>query len=86
MLTIFNRRELICTMDMQKQAKIRQILQQNNIEYTIKTTNLRSASPYASGSRSRTGTINENLKLEYEYKIFIKKEDLDRATYIINKD
>ena len=35
MITIFNRRELICTPDMIIQAKVREILETNNIDYII---------------------------------------------------
>ena len=48
MLTIFNRQELIITTNMNRQADIRIILSQNEIEYTVKTTNLQS--PTAIGS------------------------------------
>ena len=37
MLTIFNRKELIVTMDIHRQADIRDVLAQNGIDYTVKT-------------------------------------------------
>ena len=37
MLTIFNRKELIVTMDIHRQAEIRDVLAQNGINYTVKT-------------------------------------------------
>ena len=40
MLTIFNRKELITTMDMQHQANIRSVLSANGIAYTLRTENL----------------------------------------------
>ena len=40
MLTIFNRKELITTMDMQRQANIRSVLSANGIAYTVRTENL----------------------------------------------
>ena len=43
MITVFNRRELIVTMDMKRQADIRNILAGNNIDYVIKTTDLQRA-------------------------------------------
>ena len=51
MLTIFNRKELITTMDMQRQANIRSILSANGIAYTVRTENLQGSS--ALGGRSR---------------------------------
>lgn len=40
MMTIFNRKELLMTMDLKKQADVREILSANHIPYVIKTTNL----------------------------------------------
>ena len=37
MLTIFNRKELIVTIDIHRQAEIRDVLAQNGINYTVKT-------------------------------------------------
>ena len=38
MITVFNRKELIITMEMNRQAKVRDILSQNGVGYTVKTT------------------------------------------------
>ena len=43
MITVFNRKELIVTMEMNRQAEVRDILSKNNIEYIIKTVNLEAA-------------------------------------------
>ncbi len=37
MLTIFNRRELAITMDMQRQSEIRNILSLNGVKYIVRT-------------------------------------------------
>lgn len=83
MITIFNREEIATTFDLQKQAEIRQILQQNGIEYHVKVVNRHSPSPFAPGTRSRTGTMGENINLEYEYIFYVKKEDADQARYCV---
>lgn len=83
MITIFNRKELITTYEMKEQARIRTVLSQNGIDYKISTVNRKSPSPAASGSRARTGTLGENLNLAYEYKFFVKKEDIEKAKEII---
>lgn len=44
MITIFNRRELLTTFSLAKQAAIRELLSDNDIDYYIKTVNLDSAS------------------------------------------
>ena len=82
MLTIFNRQELIITTNMNRQADIRIILSQNEIEYTVKTTNLQS--PTAIGScRGKRGSFGSNQDCSYEYKIYVHKKDYDRAKWLI---
>lgn len=83
MITLFNRKELISTYDMGEQSEIRDILAQNMIDYDIKTLNRKSPSPLAAGSRARTGTFGEKLDLEYEYTIYVKKDDYEEAAYLI---
>ncbi|MEY8355728.1 hypothetical protein AALB39_20535 [Lachnospiraceae bacterium 54-53] len=58
---------------------------QNNIPYSIRVINRKSPSFFGAGSRARTGTFGENLQLEYEYTIFVKKADYEKAAAIINK-
>ncbi len=85
MITIFNREELINTFSMKKQSEVRNILADHGIAYKIKTINRKSASPMSPGSRARTGTFGENLELAYEYIIYVKREDYEKASYLIRK-
>ena len=85
MITFFNRRELISTYSMKKQGEIRTILSQNDIDYHVKTVNRKSPSPVDAGSRVRVGTLGENLALSYEYIIYVKKEDYNKAKAFIGK-
>ena len=85
MITVFNRKELIVTMSMDVQAKVRDVLATNNIDYSIKTKNLQ-ASPWYANSRSRTGSFGINSDYSYEYKIFIRAEDYDIAQVLINQN
>lgn len=82
MITIFNRKEILITLDMEKMSRVREILCQNNIAYAIKTTNLQSSSSMGS-SRSRTGSFGVNQNYSYEYRIFTHKNDYDRAKHLI---
>ena len=82
MITIFNRKELLITLDMKKQSEIREILSANNIEYVVKTTNLQSATVVGS-QRAYTGNYGINQDYSYEYKIYVRKEDFDRASSLI---
>ena len=56
MLTIFNRKELIVTMDIHRQAEIRDVLAQNGIDYTVKTKNLQNSGVLDS-QRGHTGNM-----------------------------
>lgn len=78
MITIFNRRELLITFDMQKQGEIRRILSHGGIDYTVKVVNRKSPSPV-----SATGTLGENLASEYEYIFYVNKNEYDRAAQAV---
>lgn len=85
MITIFNRKEITLTYSMSEQAKIRDKLSQGNIKYYVKTINRMSPSPFAGGTRSRTGSFGQNMDLNYEYIIYVHKKDYEEAKYVINK-
>ncbi len=80
MLTIFNRKELIVTFSMERQAQIRKMLSINEIDYTISIVNRNSPSTFIN-TRMRTG---QNA-LDYVYIIYVHKNDYDLATAIINE-
>jgi len=82
MITIFNRKELFITMDMSRQSNVRDILSANGVEYTVKVTNLQSASGIGS-SRGRVGNFGINQNYSYEYKIYVHKKDYDNALRLI---
>lgn len=84
MITIFNRKELLITMSMDVQANVRSVLAANHIDYSIKTKNLQ-ASPWYSNSRARTGTFGINSDYSYEYKIYVRNEDYDKAMTLIRQ-
>ena len=83
MITVFNRRELIVTMKMDRQAQVRDILSQNNIEYSIKTTNLQSA-PLLGSRRGQVGSFGVNPEYSYEYKIYVNRKDYEKAAHLIH--
>ncbi len=78
MITFFNRKELLITVDMNRQSCVRDLLRANDIDYTVKVTNLQSASVIGS-SRGRVGSFGINQNYSYEYKIYVHKKDYDRA-------
>lgn len=78
MVTILNRRELILTLSMQRQADIRAILSANGIDYKVKTTNLQSSS-----QRVSRGSLRMDSDHSYEYKIYVHKKDYEHAKHLI---
>lgn len=84
MIHIFNRKEVSTVFSMKEQARIREVLSKNKIDYRIRTTNRTSSSPFSSGSRSRTGSFVQNKDIAYEYKFYAHKKDYERAKDIIN--
>ena len=73
MITIFNRKELLVTMDMNQQANVRNILSANGVDYTTKVTNLQSPSVFEN-KRGRYGSfgINQNILMNIRF-MFIGK-------------
>lgn len=82
MITIFNRRELIVTMEMNRQSEVRDVLAQNNIDYAVKTVNLQSA-PILGNRRGQVGSLGINQNYSYEYKIYVHKKDYEKAAGLI---
>ena len=83
MLTIFNRKELITTMDMQRQANIRSVLSANGIAYTVRTENLQGSSAFGGRSRGHSGSFGVDPTYSYEYHIYVHKNDYENALRLI---
>ena len=82
MLTIFNRKELLLTDDMKRQSDVRDLLAQNGIDYAVKTIN-RQSPAFLSSSRARTGSFGIDLSRAYEYRIYVRKSDYEKAKLLI---
>jgi nucleosome binding factor SPN SPT16 subunit len=82
MITIFNRKELLITLKMDRLTKVREILSSNRIPYIVKTTNLQSTS-FIGSSRSRTSSFGIELSQTYEYRVFVYKDDYNKALHLI---
>ena len=73
MLTIFNRKELITTMD----------LSANGIAYTVRTENLQGSSALGGRSRGSSGSFGVDPNYSYEYHIYVHKNDYENALRLI---
>ena len=82
MITLFNRRELLTTFSLDKQAAICGLLADNNIDYYIKTINRNSAS-FMNDTRAVVGSFGQNLELSYEYIIYVRRADYERARSLL---
>ena len=82
MITIFNRKELLITMDLNCQLNARNILSANDIDYIIKVTDLQSASPFEN-KRGIFGSFGIDQNHSYEYKIYVHRKDYDYALKLI---
>ena len=82
MVTIFNRRELILTLSMERQAEVRAILSTNGIYYQVKTTNLQNQQTLDS-RKAHAGSSGIFSDHSYEYKIYVHKRDYEKAKYLI---
>lgn len=78
MITIFNRKELITTYDMNHYANVRDDLKEAGVEFRIRT------------RRPKFKAVTVNRKINYisrkhatEYTIYVKDEDYNRAMNII---
>ena len=82
MLTIFNRRELAVTMDMGRQAEIRNILANNGVKYLVRT---HSSGGSSAWNRGRMGSFGLDPTLFCEYKIYVHKDDYAGALALIGR-
>ena len=82
MITVFTRKELLVTFDLKRQSDVRDILSANGIRYIVKTTNRQNAAVLGS-SRARGGSFGMNADFAYEYRIYVHKNDYDKAVRFI---
>ena len=85
MITLFHRKELTVTVDLSEQARLRKLLAEEGIDYSVKTVNRLSASPFSAGSRGRTGSYGQKTEGMIEYIIYVKRAEYDRALELIRR-
>lgn len=78
MIHLFNRRELLTTTSMEHQSRVRDILAANGIDYQVRV-----KSNTGGMSRSRTVIPGTRMELAYQYDIYVKKDDYEKARFLI---
>lgn len=80
MITILNRKSVYIGTDMQKFAKVRELLARENIDYTCKVSNpLNNWSGSGGTMRSRTGGAGGTDTFE----VFVHKNDYGKAVFVL---
>ena len=75
MIHIFNRKELLLTTSMERQASVRDVLAANNILYQVRTS--------SNISRSRGMIPGMRMDMLYQYHIYVKRSDYEKAKYLM---
>lgn len=83
MITFLNRKELLCTFDMQKQAEVRDILWKYDISYEVRVSDR--ADFFVGGRMTATDSTHEP-EHQTEYIIYVKKEDYERALFLVQRN
>ena len=73
MITLFNRAELLLTCDPDRFHQVRHALEGAGIAYHTRIKDL------ASRNRGRDGALGLNSEAQMEYKLYVRKDELDRA-------
>ena len=81
MITPFNRAELFVTYDLDRMNQVRYALEGAGLAYKYKTKDL--ASPTMFSSRGRTGTFAMNNDARVEYKLYVRREELELAQALL---
>ena len=79
MLTIFNRAELLITYDLVHFCQVRDALEAAGIDFKYKVRNRTSPTMTSSGSRARFGDANIWHDAHMEYRLFVRRDQLDWA-------
>lgn len=80
MIHLFNRKELLTTSSMERQTQALDALATGGIEYCVRV-----RSNTGGVSRSRTVLPGTRMELQYQYYIYVKKEDYEKAKFLIRQ-
>lgn len=82
MWNILTQKELLITLDMNRQDEVRKLLSLHGIDYRIHTKNLQGSGPFG-GEARRTGSFGIEQSATYEYKIYVQKKEYEQAKRLI---
>ena len=80
MITIFNREEVLITYDMGEQTRVRDLLAANDIDYIVRVKNI----ALHNGIRRSVNSFVHQQNM-YEYKIYVRKKDYEKAMFVLRK-
>lgn len=80
----WNRREVYMGNSLEDFARVRQTLALNGIRYDCRVIDHSSPGPFGS-DRARFGTLGLNLSILKYYYVYVHKDSLEKAGYLINK-
>lgn len=83
MWNILTQKELLLTLDLNRQAEVRKLLSLHGIEYRIHTKNLQGSGPFG-GEARRTGSLGVKQDYIYEYKIYVQKKEYEQAKRLVS--
>ena len=83
MITVWNRKELFCTFDMKKQAEVRDILWKFDISYEVRVSD---RADFFVGGRMTSDERGGRPEHQTEYLIYVKKEDYERALFLVQRN
>ena len=83
MITLFNRKELLCTFDMKKQAEVRDILWKFDISYEVRVSD---RADFFVGSTMDMNHPSHTPEHQTLYLIYVKKEDYEKAMFLVQRN
>lgn len=83
MITMWNRKELLCTFDMKKQAEVRDILWKFDIPYEVRVSD---RADFFVGARMAVRDTERAPEHQTEYLIYVRKEDYEKALFLVQRN
>lgn len=81
----FLKEEIYVGFSMKELAKVRNILDQENVKYTIKVTDSFGQSVGPGTVRGNVGSFGVDSNYEKQYSVLVKKKDAEHAKYLVHR-